>query len=124
MRPDGSEQRQLTYSRADNTDPVWSPEGTLIAFNSQRDGNSEIYMMRPDGSHQTRLTQTPDMFEERPAWSPDGRYLLFSQSGSEWRGLAKLELSSGRVEPLTNPDSFFMRPNVSPSGEWVIAERR
>lgn len=127
VRPDGTDRRRLTTDAGRNGWPDWSPNGEWIVFSSDRtsgrDGNSEIYVMRADGSEQRRLTRTTDMAEERAAWSPAGSH-LFSQLGSEDGGLARLEMSSGSVERLTSGDSFFGRPNVSPSGEWVVAERR
>ncbi len=48
---------------------AWSPDGTKIAFNSDRDGNSEIYVMNADGSNPTRLTNNPDS-DSNPSWSP------------------------------------------------------
>ena len=42
-----------------------------IAFNSDRDGNNEIYVMNADGTGQTRLTNNADG-DDQPAWSPDG----------------------------------------------------
>ena len=47
-----------------------------IAFTSDRDGNSEIYVMNADGSGQTRLTNSPDS-EDYPTWSPDGSKIAF-----------------------------------------------
>ena len=60
--------------------PVWSPDGRKIAFMSQRDGNSEVYVMNADGSGQRNLTRSP-RYEGGPAWSPDGRKIAFA-SGS------------------------------------------
>ena len=42
-------------------EPGWSPDGTKIAFASDRDGNYEIYTMNADGTNQTRITNDPDM---------------------------------------------------------------
>src|SRR5262249_37103884 len=47
-----------------------------IAFSSDRDGNSEIYTMNPDGSNQVRLTNNPGV-DTYPTWSPDGRMIAF-----------------------------------------------
>jgi Tol biopolymer transport system component len=58
-------------------DPLWSPRGDLIAFRSDRDDDEgDIYVMRPDGSGQRRLTREREDIESF-AWSPDGRFLAF-----------------------------------------------
>jgi Tol biopolymer transport system component len=49
-----------------------------IAFMSERDGNREIYVMNPDGSGQTNITNTPDTDEWYPRWSPDGSQIAFA----------------------------------------------
>jgi Tol biopolymer transport system component len=53
-----------------------SLSGGRIAFLSTRDGNLEIYVMNPDGSEQTRLTNDPD-YDHSPAWSPDASEIAF-----------------------------------------------
>jgi Tol biopolymer transport system component len=68
MNADGSKQTRLTISPAVDREPAWSPDGTRIAFLSQRDGGREIYVMNADGSNQTRLTNNGNELE--PAWGP------------------------------------------------------
>ncbi|HJP40266.1 MAG TPA: hypothetical protein QGF35_00975 [Dehalococcoidia bacterium] len=51
--------------------------GLPIAFESNRDGNLEIYVMNADGSNQTRLTNN-SYHDVRPSWSPDGSRIAFS----------------------------------------------
>jgi len=77
MNSDGSNVRQLTENPGDDMHPVWSPDGTKIFFNSNRDGNYEIYVMNPDGSNLQRLTDSPkaDMF---PRLSPDGAKITYA----------------------------------------------
>jgi Tol biopolymer transport system component len=69
MRPDGSDVRRLTDSPGLDEGPVWSPDGTKIAFSSARDGQQEIYVMNADGSDQRRLTTNPAR-DESPDWQP------------------------------------------------------
>ena len=60
--------------------PAWSPDGSRIAFVSNRDGNAEIYVAVADGSGVTRLTEDP-ADDVSPAWSPDGLWVAFVSSG-------------------------------------------
>jgi len=69
MNADGSEQKKLTDSSAFDGSPFWSPDGKKLAFNSSRDGNSEIYVTNADGSGQKRLTNNPAS-DGNPSWSP------------------------------------------------------
>lgn len=67
---DGSEQRRLTNGPASNGHPDWSPDGTKIAFMSDRDGDTfDIYVMNADGTNPTRLTDDP-AHDEAPDWGP------------------------------------------------------
>jgi len=62
-----SNHQQLTTEGL-NYDPTWSPDGSQVAFFSDRDGNFEIYVMNADGSDQTNITNTPNVAETEPSW--------------------------------------------------------
>ena len=76
MNPDGTQPINLTNDLSDDRFPVWSPDGTKIAFVATRDGNSEIYVMDADGSNPRNLTTHPES-DYFPAWSPDGNMIAF-----------------------------------------------
>jgi Tol biopolymer transport system component len=57
--------------------PAWSPDGSKIAFTSDRDLNGEIYVMNADGTGQTNLTNSRTRLDGFPVWSPDGRRIAF-----------------------------------------------
>jgi Tol biopolymer transport system component len=71
INTDGNGLARLTQAQGREGDynPTWSPDGTKIAFHSDRDGNFEIYVMNADGSEQTRLTNNP-ADDIGPAWRP------------------------------------------------------
>ena len=69
VRPDGTEDTNLTNNPATDLEPGWSPDGQWVVFASDRTGGFDIYMMKPDGSEQTRLTTDP-IKDSDPAWGP------------------------------------------------------
>jgi Tol biopolymer transport system component len=78
MDPDGSNQRRLTFSEGSDSEPVWSPDSSRIAFLSYRDhtvcpeaawGCPQIYIMNADGTDQQRLTDDPNS-KSLAAWLP------------------------------------------------------
>lgn len=72
-------ERRLTFHRRYDVTPTFSPDGTRIAFSSNADGNSEIYIMRSDGSGLLRLTR--DRAEDlNPSWAADGSKMIFSSN--------------------------------------------
>jgi hypothetical protein len=79
MNIDGGGITRLTNSSAEDSFPVWSPDGRYIVFITNRDGNFEIYRMNADGSGLTRLTDTPAE-ERHPSWSPDGGLIAFTSN--------------------------------------------
>lgn len=84
-----------------------------IAFVSDRDGNSEIYVMNADGSNQTRLTHN-QAYDTNPTWSPDGRRIAFvsNRDGNEeiyvmdadGRNQIRLTYTTGSNSPAWSPD--------------------
>lgn len=81
---DGTEVRNLTNHPAFDGYPVWLPSGDGIVFASNRDGevrlDFNIYVMQPDGSDVTRLTELmPGVLQVRPSVSPDGRAIVFNR---------------------------------------------
>jgi Tol biopolymer transport system component len=80
MDPDGGDLRRLTDNSCWDDDPVWSPDGSRIAFASDCDGNFEVYIMDADGSNRVRLTKSPDGLDDNrfADWSPDGARMVFT----------------------------------------------
>lgn len=82
----GSDQlTNLTNSPFFDSDPLFSPDGTKIAFTSDRDGNREAYLMNLDGSSVRRMTDDPSV-DAFPTFSPDGTQLIFD-SNRDWENV-------------------------------------
>lgn len=73
---DGTGLTRLTDIPGMESFPVWSPDGTQIAFISWRNGKQDVYVMNADGSNQTNLTNDPGV-DLYPAWMPDGTQIVF-----------------------------------------------
>jgi len=77
MELDGKGRVNLTNHPAWDGTPCWSPDGTQIAFSSDREGTPDLYVMKADGSDLRRLTDW-DAAEVMPAWSPDGTQIALA----------------------------------------------
>jgi Tol biopolymer transport system component/C-terminal processing protease CtpA/Prc len=76
---DGGVATPLTVGESYNSMPVWSPDGSKLAFASDRNGNLDVYVMPADGGRATRLTY--HSADETPAsFTPDGKSVLFASS--------------------------------------------
>lgn len=79
INPDGTGEKRLTFTPFADGWPKWSPDGTKIAFRSDRDGVGQIYVMKADGSHQVNLSRG-NLEDRSPAWSPDGTRIAFTRN--------------------------------------------
>jgi tetratricopeptide (TPR) repeat protein len=69
--------KQLTDMSGTSYDPVWSPDGGLIAFVSNQDQSDDIWTVRPDGSGRRNLTENRYPWDKHPSFSPDGSRIVF-----------------------------------------------
>jgi serine/threonine protein kinase/WD40 repeat protein len=124
VRTDGTESRQLTHGPWKDRGPRWSPDGSRVAFYSNRSGTYQLWTIKPDGSELQQITEESStnglVF---PVWSPDGRFLV----GSSLEGKAfMVEVSKpwGRqtpavLPPLPAPQASFLAWAWSPRGKWL-----
>ncbi len=96
----------------------------LIAFQSERDGNPEIYVMHADGSGQTNLTNNPAA-DYAPAWSPEGTRIAFISDRSGQQEIYMMNADGSGVTQLTNsPEVTWLPPlSWSPDGTRIVAAR-
>ena len=118
MQADGSNVHRLTDNSADDAFPAWSPDGSRIAFYSDRDGDYEIYVMDADGSNVRRLmdNSTSDV---TPAWSPDGAQIAFrSDRDGNWE-IYVMDADGSNVRRLTDNGAEESFPAWSPDGTQI-----
>ncbi len=119
MNADGSGQNRLTYYPKYDGDPAWSPDGSKIAFTSDRHGNRrQIYVMNSDGSEKNRLTYNPigDAF---PAWSPDGKKIAFASGRGPNFEIYVMNSDGSKQTRLTNNPADDWFPAWSPNSKKI-----
>jgi TolB protein len=101
--------------------PTPLPGASLIAFQSTRDGNAEIYLLDTDTGETTNLTR--HAAEDRaPAWRPDGGAIAFeSHRDGNWE-IYVLDLTSGELARLTEHPAYDGAPAWSPDGSEIAFE--
>jgi TolB protein len=131
---DGTDLTRLTHSPWPEFDPSWSPDGTRIAYRSERSGESEIWVMNADGTGKRRLTEGLS-----PAWSPDGSRIAYASPGdllcppgrglrcsglsimnADGSGQHRLPHTEGGEYPSWSPDGTRIAFNSNLTGDHVM----
>src|SRR5664279_389315 len=90
----GGEAHLLVSHPANETRPMYSPDGTRLAFVSSRTGNGDLYVLNLSSGALQRVT-FDDAAEQLDGWSRDGKYLYFSSSAQEVAGMNDVFRISG-----------------------------
>jgi Tol biopolymer transport system component len=120
----GNRLHQVTPWKLNGNDPVWSPDGRLIAFNAPADAadDQNIWTIHPDGTAALQLTHNDeeDQATFHPSWSPDGSRIMFSHSPSTggWGDLFVMDRDGGNLHVLSatqmHENHAFWGPSPSP----------
>lgn len=129
---DGSNPIRLTIDEGRESQPVFSPDGSTIAFNAQYDGNTDVYTIPVNGGIPSRLTWHPggDFVND---FSPNGKEVIFSSQRNTFTGrylqLYSISKNGGAVTQLKIPNAFWSSysddgkymaytPLYEPYGQW------
>ena len=122
MRPDGTGLKQVTSGHGDDREPRISPDGSTIAFTSDRafEGSYDIWTVAMEGGEPKRITSAA-ADEFGPSWAPDGKRLAFiSGVGVVGSSIQSIDLESGQQTVLKTIDPAkgrFEAPSWSPDGK-------
>ena len=130
MDDDGRNQKRITVHPETDRCPAWSPDGTKIAFVSNRNkGYIQIWVINADGGNPTRLTD--GVWDNNPDWSPDGRkitydFFLNPWDNDKWNRTIYVMDSDGRnSRQLIEKPEWDTNPSWSPDGRKIaFASRR
>lgn len=117
---DGSNPKRLTIDEGIESDPVFSPDGSMIAFSAQYDGNRDVFVIPSTGGIPKRLTWHAS-WDITLDFTPDGKSVLFSSPRTTFTGryakLYTVSIDGGQPEELPIPTAF--KGTYSPDGKFL-----
>ena len=122
--------RPVLADTSRDTDPAPSPDGKWIAFQSNRGGPSQIWILPTGGGAPHRLTSEPDSAMSNgknlatrvmtPTWSPDSKSILFVSTRSGNYNIYSLPTEGGKPIPLSKAPGAQRFPAYSPDGTKIV----
>jgi tricorn protease len=102
--------------------PAWSPDGKYISYYSDLTGEYELYLLEnKDGSKPGQVTSGSSAWKYQPVWSPDSRYLLFSDRTLMLR---LVEVATGKITDIDHATSNeFRNYSFSPDSRWITYQK-
>ena len=112
----GPRVKRLTFDPAIDAMPMWSPDGTRLAFTSSRGQLFDIYIKPADGSQDEKpVESTPNVDKYPHAWSPDGKYFLYLRDTEFWT----LRYPDLKSQPFLTGNFAYRSGQFSPDQKWV-----
>ncbi|WP_299196353.1 amidohydrolase family protein [uncultured Erythrobacter sp.] len=141
----GGTPRRIAEGLAWEVQPRFSPDGSRIAFTSDRGGGDNIWVMNVDGSDKRQVTDESFRLMNQPSWSPDGRFIIAKKhfttqrsagTGEIWMyhvsgggGVAIVERANESQqkelgEPVFSPDgeAIYYTRNTTPGNTFIYAQ--
>lgn len=116
---DGQGPLELISSTRDERSGQYSPDGTKIAFRSDRSGASEIWMSDAEGNNPVQLTSFGGPLTGTPRWSPDGLQIAFDSRPGGNADIYTIRPASGTVRRITRDQAEDAVPSWSGDGRWI-----
>lgn len=112
---------RITVGPANNSFPIWSPDGTRIAWSSNREGAFQIYQKLASGVGQEELLLKSDVVINPQSWSEDGRFILYTRVDPKTNNdVWVLPLEGNRQPyPFLQTPFFEGKACFSPDGRWI-----
>ena len=111
---------RFTFVDGNDWSAVWSPDGSRLAFSSDRGKPGSIYVQSVTGGGEAELLHEAKYQSFPTSWSRDGRYLFFEGWASGGPDTFVLDLEQGGEPEVLASSTFFERaPAISPDGRWL-----
>jgi Tol biopolymer transport system component len=103
-----------------NESPIWSPDGTRLAYAYGRGSARNLFWKPADGSGVAERLTESELRQWPYDWSPDGMSLVFMETDpTDYWSLGILWLDDRRVEPFARASGRQNKPRFSPDGRWI-----
>lgn len=116
---DGKNIKRLTFNKAIDTAPSWSPTSREIAFTSDRGGTPQIYIMDAEGSNVRRVSFGGG-YHDAPAWSPTGDRIAYVSRVDQIFDIYVLNLRTNQIMKITESNARNESPSWSPDGRHLV----
>jgi len=119
---DGTRSTRFTFDATNDIYPVWSPDGSRIAFRSARAATlGDIYLKSSSGAGEETLLLSADQFATPHSWSADGRFLLYNDGSQQTRRDLWAVPMTGDPVPFPVLQTSFLDQwgRFSPDGRWI-----
>lgn len=116
---DGGEPKQVTPSLPSYMHG-WSPDGKMLTYCANRNGEMDVYTISIDGTNETRLT-TSEGLNDGPEYSPDGEYIWFNSVRTGLMQIWRMKTNGSEQTQMTfdeDRNSWF--PHLSPDGKNIV----
>jgi Tol biopolymer transport system component len=114
---------RFTFGPGLSDDPVWSPDGKMIAFDSNRTGTYALYQKPSNGTQKEQVIFADPAVKFTTSWSPDGKYVLFDRIDPQAKGKTSIwvlpTFGDHKAFSLISTDFNNTYSQFSPDGRWV-----
>ena len=119
----GQSHSRLTSTSKREDIPKLSPDGSHIAFISDRKGSFQLWVMSIEGDEEKLISKKGEIVAtvvESFFWSPDSQKIVYKWNNSGQHDISLYDMQSGIITSVTNDQAVEVLGDWSPSGEWIV----
>ena len=111
---------RFTFDPGDDFNAAWSPDGTRIAFSSDRLGARDLYLKNASGTGEDELLLSSKLAKNVEGWSQDGRWIVFNETGAgNGADLVVLNMETRKTQDFLRTPFGEDQGQLSPDGKWM-----
>jgi serine/threonine protein kinase len=111
---------QFSFSQSRDDDPIWSPDGNTIVFDSARNGSVDLYTKPANGAHEEELLYHDELNKYPSTWSGDGKYVSYEAVGKAHMDVWVMPMFGDHKPFIFLQGKYDSRfPAISPDAKWM-----